>query len=138
MDLDVVEGSVWLRELVSMTRVTVHMSVRVWSSTVTEEMHDLVNSLLVSREVIPEHSSILQVGLRISFLCVDEERKLGRIAEEEDGSVVVDPVPVALLSVKFDRKAARVSSGIWRTLLATDSGETRNARSSLADYQNRD
>lgn len=56
-------------------------------------------------QVVPEHSSILQVGLRVTLLSVDEEWEVGGISEEEDGCVVVDPVPVALLSVELEGKS---------------------------------
>jgi hypothetical protein len=87
----------------------------------------------MSGEVVPEHCGIFQVGLWVSFLCMDEEWELGRIPEEEDGCVVVYPVPVTLLCIELDGKASRITSGIWGTLLATDGRETGNARSLLAD-----
>ena len=109
------------------------MSVGVWGATVTEKVHDLVNCVLVSGKIVPKHRSILQVRLWDTFLCVDEERKLGRIADEEDRCVIVDPVPVTLLGIKLDRKPSRVASSIRGTLLTADSGETINTWSLLAD-----
>ena len=54
VDLDVVEGAVGLREFVGVARVAVHMAVRVGSSTVREEMHDLMGRFLVGGQIVPE------------------------------------------------------------------------------------
>lgn len=137
VDLDVVEseGSVWLSvvPLVGVAGVAVHVTVRVWSSAVGEEDHDLVDGLLVGGEVVPEHGGILQVGLRVALLGVDEEWELGWVAEEEDWGVVVDPIPVTFLSIELDGETAWVASGIWRSLLTTDSGEAGDGLGLLAD-----
>jgi len=118
--LDVIEGSVGLCPLMGVTRISIHVPVGEWGTTVTEEGHDLVSSLPVCGEIIPEHCGILKVGLRVALLGVDEERELRRITDEEDRRVVKDPIPVALLSVIFDRETSRVSCSIWGTLFATN------------------
>ena len=135
VDLDVVEGSIWLCPLVSMARISVHVSIGVWCTAIAEEVHDLVSSLLMRREVIPEHSCVFEVGLWVALLGVDEERELGRITDEEDRCVVENPIPVALLGIVLNRKASGVSSSIWRAFLTTDRGETSNAASFLANIE---
>jgi hypothetical protein len=50
-------------------------------------------------------------------------RKFGRIPYEEDGRVVLDQVPIALLGAELDGKAARISCMVGRTTLTADSGE---------------
>ena len=67
------------------------------------------------------------------ILGVDEEGKLGWVAEEEDRGVVVDPVPVTLLGVELDGEAAWVASGIWGTLLSSDGGEAGDGLGLLAN-----
>jgi hypothetical protein len=64
---------------------------------------------------------------------VDEERKQGRIPDEEDGCVVVNPIPIAFISIELERETSRVTSGVWRTLLTTDSRETGNQGGLLPD-----
>ena len=59
MDLDILEAAIRFGKLVSMTRVAIHVTVRVRSSSIAEKLHDLVARFLVGREVIPKHSSIL-------------------------------------------------------------------------------
>jgi hypothetical protein len=109
------------------------VSVRVWGATVAEEVHDLVNSLLVGGQVVPEHGGIFEVGLWVALLCVYEERELGRIAQEKDRCIVVYPVPIPLLSIEFDGETSRVTGSVWGTLLTTDCGEPSNGRSLLAN-----
>lgn len=96
-------------------------------------MHDLVDGLLVGGEVVPEHSGILQVGLWVALLGVDEERELSWVAQKEDGCVVVDPVPVALFRVELDGEAAGVAGRICRALLTTDGREAGDSLGLLAN-----
>jgi len=132
VDLNVVEGAVRLDPLVGVAGVAVHVAVRVRGATVAEEMHDLVSGLLVGGQVVPEHCRILQVGLWVSLLGVDEEGELGRVTEEEDGRVVKHPVPVALLGVELEGETTRVAGAVSRALLTTDGGEAGNHLGLLA------
>lgn len=133
VDLGVHKGAVGLGPLVGVPRVAVHVAVRVGRAAVGEEVHDLVDGLLVSGEVVPEHGGILEVGLRVALLGVDEEGEVGGVSQEEDGRVVVDPVPVALLGVELDGEASRITGGVGRALLATDGREASNALGLLSD-----
>ena len=67
---------------------------------------------MVGRQVVPEHGSILEIGLRVALLGVDKDGEFGRVAEEEDGGIVEHPVPVALFGIEFDSEAARVASTV--------------------------
>ena len=135
--LDVVEaeGSIWLSvvPLVSVAGVAMHVAVRVWSSAIGEEDHDLVDGLLVGGQVVPEHGGILQVGLRVTLLGVNEEWELGWVAEEEDWGVVINPIPVTFLGIELDGETAWVAGGIRRSLLTADGGETCHGLSFLSD-----
>jgi hypothetical protein len=51
---------------------------------------------------------------------MDERWKLDAISNEEDGGVVSNEVPVALLGFELDTETTRISSGVCRTLLTTD------------------
>jgi hypothetical protein len=64
------------------------------------------------KETDPEHISILEMGLRVPLLGVNEVRELGRVADEEHWGVVEDPVPVAFVGAKLDRETTGVASGI--------------------------
>lgn len=124
VDLDVVESAVGLDPLVGVTGVAVHMAVGVRGTTVTEEVHELVNRLLVGGEVVPEHSGILQVGLGVALLSVDEDGELGGITDEENRRVIEDPVPVALLCVELEGETPGVACTVRRALFTTNGRET--------------
>jgi len=83
-----------------------------------------MDRLGVLGEVVPEHISILEMGLGVTLLGVDEMRELGWVTDEEDGSVVEHPVEIALLSTDLDGETSGVAGGIGRAALATDGGET--------------
>jgi hypothetical protein len=55
---------------------------------------------------------------------VDEVRELGSIAEEENGSVVGDNVPVALVGPELDGESSWVAGTVMGTRFATNCGET--------------
>ena len=54
----------------------------------------------------------LTVGL--GFCGMDQVGKLDPVLNEEDGDVVADEIPVALLGVEADGKAADVAGGVGR------------------------
>ena len=75
-----------------------------------------------------------------SHIAVGERRlvrKFQRIAHEEHRRVVADDVPIALLGVEAQRKAAHVALGIRRTTLAGDGGEAQEGFRLLADLRER-
>ena len=103
VELGVDERAVGLDELVRVARVAVHEAVAVGHAAVTEEDHDLVESLGLLREVVPEVVGVLEVRLRVALLRVDEPRELGRVPQEEDRRVV--------LRTKTARAAAKAKEG---------------------------
>lgn len=110
MDLDIDPLAVGVVPLVGVAGVTVHGSQRGWSTSLGEEIHHLVERLVVVSEVVPEHVSVLQVGLRVSLLGMDEVWELCRVSDEEDRGVVVHQVQVTLLGVELGGEASRISS----------------------------
>ena len=65
---------------------------------------------------------------------MDEVGEFVGIADEEDGGVVADHIPVAFFGVEFDGKAAHITFGIRRAAFPGDSGETKQARGLFADF----
>jgi len=55
---------------------------------------------------------------------VDEVGELGRVTDEENGSIVEHPIPVAFISPELDSETTRVPSSISRTRFTTNGGET--------------
>jgi len=133
VNLSVDETAVVLEPLERVSGVAVLLMVAIRSSTIREKDHDLMNRFWVLGEIVPEHISISQMALGMPLLSVDEVRELGGVTDEEDGSVVEDPVPVALICPEFDGKATRIASGIGGSRLATDGGEADGSADAFAD-----
>lgn len=51
---------------------------------------------------------ILEIGLRIALLGMNENGEFGRITKEEDGGIVKDPIPIALFRIEFEREPSRI------------------------------
>ena len=68
-----------------MAAETVHKTVSVRCAPVAEEDHHLVQALRVKAQEIPHHCRALEIGLRITFLGMNEVGKFLRILDEEDG-----------------------------------------------------
>ena len=118
--------AVLVDELKSVAGVTVHLPPAVGDTAVTHEDHDLVDGLGVLRKVVPEHGGVVGVGKvsgRVTLLGVNEVRELRGVAEEEDGSVVGNHVPVALISPELDTEATRVAGQVRSTTLTADGRE---------------
>jgi hypothetical protein len=81
---------------------------------------------------VPSRVGVLEVGLRVSLLAVDEIREFDWVLDKEDWSVVANHVVVAFFSVEFNGESSRISLGIGSTLLACDGGESEKDWSSLS------
>lgn len=66
--------------------------------------------------------------VRLGLSGMDNVRELDGILNEEDGDVVADKVPVALLSVEFDGKATHVACRIHATAAPQDRREANKNR----------
>lgn len=133
MNLHVGGDTSRIDELESVSRKSMHVVVSIGSAAVGEQDHDLMDGLGVLAEVVPEHVGILEMGLGVTLLGVDEVGELGGVTDEEDGSVVEDPVKVTLGSPDLDSKATRITGGVCGTRLASDGGEA-DGSSGLVAY----
>src|ERR1035437_2847475 len=77
-----------------------------------------MRGLGAEREEIPYVIRLLDVGVWVALLGVDEVGELERIANEKDRRGVADEDIVALLRLKLDREAARIARPVGRALLA--------------------
>ncbi|MNI47582.1 hypothetical protein D3C73_1021110 [compost metagenome] len=57
---------------------------------------------------------ILQIGYRIWTEGMNHVRELQWITNKENFQIIAYEIPVAILCIKFDRKAARIAKGLWR------------------------
>jgi hypothetical protein len=78
---------------------------------------------------IPE---VVMGGLRSRNLCVrlrldgvNNVRELDTLLDKEDGNIVANNVPVALIGVELDSKAADVSNGVGTTSTTLDCREPK-------------
>ena len=71
---------------------------------------------------IPEHVGILEMGLRVPLLRVDEAREEEWVSDEEDGCVVARQIPETFVRVQLDCKAARIPGRVSTSTLTTCEG----------------
>ena len=112
-------------ERIGVRAEAVDVAIALRQPAIREQDRDLVQALRRQRPEIPHRGRRAQVGLRMALLRVDEVGKFQRIADEEHRRVVADDVPIALLGVELQRKAAHVALGIRRTTLAGDGREAQ-------------
>ena len=113
--------------------VAVHLTIAIGSTAVRHEDGHLVESLGGIAPEIPSHVGVLNTGLRMSFLTVDEIWELNGIFNEKDGCVVSNHVVVAFLSVMLDGEATGVAIAVVGAALTSDGRETKEDRCSLAN-----
>src|SRR5690606_11870958 len=75
---------------------------------------------------------LLAEGDRIGLQRMDHVGELDRVADEEDGQVVADEIPVAVLGVELDGKAAGVACDFGGIAAADHRGEADRQRRLLA------
>jgi hypothetical protein len=131
--LDPVTDTLVINELEGVAGEAIHVAVTIWGATIREEDGKLVNGLWNEGGKVPNGIRILEVGTRVPLLGVNEVGELLRIADEEDWGVVASHVPVALLGVELEGEPTRVTVGVSRSLLASDSGEAKEDRGALAN-----
>ncbi len=111
----------------------VHVAIGARRAAVREQDGHLVQGLRRQREEIPHRRRVLEIGLRVALLRVDEVREFQRVAQEEHRRVVADDVVIAFLGVELHGEATRIAFGIGRSLLAADGGKTQEDLGLLAD-----
>ena len=84
-NLSVNEFSRSVDELVGVPRVTVLESVSIRYSSISEENHNLMEGFRILTKVVPEGIVVLEIGLRVSLLSVDEVGELGGVSKEAAG-----------------------------------------------------
>lgn len=115
-----------------MRSITIHMPMSLRSSTIRKQERNLMSRLLSQSDEVPKHIRILQVSHRVPLLGVDETWKEDGIPDKEDGRVVADQIPVSIVGVELDSKAARITSSVSRSGLTADCTEANGKRSLLS------
>jgi len=121
VSLEVVLNQEWLTlvvdPLVGVGAVSIQMAVTVWSSSVGEEDHDLMEGFWREGPEVPGHLSALDASLWVSLLTVDEVSELDGVSDEEHWCVVSDHVVVSLFGVELDGETAGISITVVGTSL---------------------
>jgi hypothetical protein len=99
-------------------KLPIHETVTIRCSTVTEEEHHLMGCFRAQRNEIPKHIWVFQVSLWVSLLSVDEAREKNWITNEEDGRVVADKIPHAVIGVELNGITTRIACCVGRTAFA--------------------
>ena len=100
---------------------------------ITEQDRDLVKRLRAKRPEVPLHVHVAKIGPGMALLGVNEHLELVGIADEEDGRVVADQIPVPLFGVKPEGEAANVAFGISSAAFPGNGRETQECFGRLAD-----
>ena len=124
--------AVGVDEAVGVAAVAVEVTVRSRQAAVREQDRHLVQGFRAQRPEIPLHVQVAQVGLRVALLGVDELGELVGVADEEHRGVVAHHVPVALLGVELQGKAAHVALRVRGAALAGHGGEAQKRLGLLA------
>lgn len=132
MELGVDSFTIVVDQLEGVRPVAIHVPVPIRSATVRKQKGKLVCHLRAMREEVPDHVRVLQIGLRVSFLCVNERGEQNGISQEEDGRVVAHQIPVALFGVHFDCEPPWIAGSVRRARLSAHGGETDSNRRLLA------
>ena len=108
-----------------MAAESMHMTISIRSTTIAHQEHYLVEAFRIQAPEIPHHCRTLCMCSRIPFLGMNEIRKLLRILNKEDRSIISNKVPVSIFCIEFHSKSAWVSFCIRRSLLAANGGKTQ-------------
>lgn len=119
--------------LESVGAISVHVSETIRGAAVGHQDGHLVESLRGVAPEVPGHVGVLDAGLRVSLLGVDEVRELHGVLDEEHGRVVADHVVVTLLGVVLEGEATGVTIAVVGAALTGDGGEAEEDRRALAD-----
>ena len=120
-------------EAVGVRTKAVHVAVARRNAALAHDDGDLVQGLWDKRPVVPVVRGRAHVGARVALDGLVQVGELARVANEEHRRVVAHHVPVALLGIELEGKAADVALGVGRTALARHGGEAREHLGLLAD-----
>ena len=112
-----------IHQLERVAAVAVHVPVAVGRAAVREQERHLVGGLRPQADEVPEHVGVLEVSGGVPLLGEDEAGEEDGIPDEEDGGVVANEIPVALLGVELGSEATGVTGGIGGARLASNGRE---------------
>jgi len=106
---------------------TFHETERSRNGAIRHGPHDHVHAFRRQRNEVPEvvvcRLRLGEIAVRLLFGGMDKVGKLDGILDEEDRDIVADEIPIALLGIDLDRKAANIPGKVERALVAGNRGE---------------
>jgi hypothetical protein len=119
MILHIEDLTLFVDPSVGVGTVSIHVSVSIRSTAVREEDSNLVKGVGGVGPEVPSHVGILEAGLRVSLLGVNEVGELDGVLDEENWSVVSNHIVVALFSIELNGESTRISLCISRAKLSS-------------------
>ena len=110
-------------EAEGMAAESMHMAVRIRNTAVTHDDGHLVQRFRERGAEVPLILGTSHIGAGVSLDSMVEVRKLERVAQEEDGCIIADQVPVAFFGVELHGKAADITLGIGSTAFTGHGGK---------------
>ena len=133
MELDPEALVLRIDEAVGVAAETVHVTVRRRDAAIAHDHSDLVQGFGQQGPEVPVVRGAVHVGARVALDHMVQVGELERVTQEKDRRVVAHHVPVALVRVEFDGKAADVALRVRCAALAGHSGKTDEDFGLLAD-----
>jgi hypothetical protein len=138
MELHEMRLSLVVDEAVGVDAKTLHRAIAARNRPIRHRPHQHVRDLGHQRREVPEgvmgRRGLRHRKVRLRLRCVHEVGKLHRILDEEDGDVVTDEIPVALVRVELDGESTNVPGRIGRAAFAEHRREPHEHRRLLADF----
>src|SRR6202007_2344864 len=118
-----------------MTSEAVHMPEGLWNSAVGHDDGDLMERLWQKSPEVPVILSAAKTGAGVALDRVVEVREAQRIAKEKDRSIVTDDVPISLLGVELESKAADIALRVGCPAFPSDGRKAREHRRLLSNLR---
>ena len=107
----------------SVGRVSVHVSVAVWSTSVTKQNGDLMKSFWRKAPEVESHIRVLGIVRGITLLAVNKIWELNWILDEEYGCIITDHIVITFFSVVLNSKPTRITIAIVSSSFTSNSRE---------------
>jgi hypothetical protein len=104
---------------VSVRAIAIHVSESIRSASVRKKNSNLMKSFRTIAPKVPCHVWIMQISLGVSFLTMDEIRKLDWIFNEKYRGVVANHVKVSFFCVELKSESSGVSYYIRKALFSS-------------------
>ncbi|MBB30600.1 MAG: hypothetical protein CME25_17050 [Gemmatimonadetes bacterium] len=134
VELDPEAFAVPVPQRIGVAAIAVHEGRVLRQAAIRHQDRHLMQRFGMTPPEVPHGRRAAQVGARVTLLSVNEVRELQGIADKEDGRVVAHHIPVALVGIEFQRKAAHVAFIVGRALFASHGGKAGQHLGLLAGF----